>query len=111
METRVGLLAMVVAAAACDAESNVEEVDRGAKPIEGRAGIVIGLAAWDEDGVAHTLVELDGVRRIVAIGAGDLVVADEEGRVPDEDATAAALREQVLGGALDLALLRAELLD
>lgn len=108
---RMGL-AIAVLVMACGDMAGVEEVDRGAKPIEARsADDVVVLAAWDDDGVAHTLAVVAGARRWVSVDVqGDVTIADEDGTaVPDDDRVAARLRAAVQND--ELATLRADRLQ
>lgn len=108
---RTGLLVAVMIGA-CGDMPGVEEVDRGAKPIEARsADDVVVLAAWDEDDVAHTLVVVAGVRRWVCVDVqGVVTVADEHGAaLPDDDRAADRLRTATQNG--ELSRLRVDLLQ
>lgn len=128
MPSRIPIALPFVLAAACQTEANVEEVDRGAKPIEARTADLEGLAAWNEPTHEVTLVSIDGARRgVVTATLGDLqivVITSEDGRplaaaARDVDGasadtlgpTAAALLDAILSDDVDLARVRADLLD
>lgn len=111
---RTGLFTALLVVA-CGDMAGVEEVDRGAKPIEAvgtrSADDVFALAAWDDEGVAHTLVVVAGERRWISVDVqGDVTIADDDGTtVAADDPTGDRLRIAAREG--ELATLRAELLQ
>jgi hypothetical protein len=68
-----------ISLSACSGEH--DEVDRGAQPIAARD--VVGIDAWEADGLDFALVSVDGARRMVATrtlaDTPIVVVADEHG--------------------------------